>query len=136
MQIPQHADFECKIFAKENIKPNLPSPFCFMASAEYIKILRCLLLNDESSSEKMDKWKQILALEAHMDLRKNIPKVQFMSGLVKRFVFNLCKLTQYDEATVDFVLGVVDVNAFRHSFAPEPLKPACHKSGENENIVR
>ncbi|CAL8114186.1 unnamed protein product [Orchesella dallaii] len=121
--IPQHADFECKIFAKENIKPDLPSPYSYIASAEYIKILRCLLLKDESSPEKMMKWKLILSLEAHMDIRRHIPRVQLMSGLVKKFVKSICKLNQFDEETVDFALGVVDVNAFRHSFAPAPLKP-------------
>lgn len=59
-----------------------------------------------------------------------------MSGLVKQFVQSLCKLTQYDDATIDFVLGVVDVNAFRHSFAPVPLKPSPIDSQIEEDPIR
>jgi hypothetical protein len=46
-----------------------------------------------------------------------------MSSLSKMFIQETCKLGQYDEKLIEFVLGVIDVNAFRHTVHPNnPLR--------------
>ncbi|CAL8127078.1 unnamed protein product [Orchesella dallaii] len=122
--IPDHAEFECKIFAKCQIKTPLPSPYCFIAEAEYIKVLRCLLLRELGKEDpaKLEKWNMLQELEAHIELRKMVPKLMFMSKLIRNFVQDFCKLTEFDENTIDHVLGAIDVNAFKN--VTNPMLPA------------
>lgn len=41
-----------------------------------------------------------------------------MSKLVRNFIHDKCKLTQFDDDIVDFILGTIDVNAFKNITNP------------------
>ncbi|ODN02110.1 Protein msta, isoform A [Orchesella cincta] len=132
--IPEHADFECKIFARQQIKTPLPSPYCFIAEAEYIKVLRCLLLRElgKDDPEKLERWNMLQELEAHIELRKTIPKLMFMSKLIRNFIHDVCNLTEFDENTIDHVLGAIDVNAFKN--VTNPMLPPGTYGATNVHI--
>lgn len=69
-------------------------------------------------SKQLERWKLLLDMEAHVELRKSIPKIMFMSKLIRNFVHDMCKLTQFDDSIIDFIFGAVDVNAFRNVTNP------------------
>lgn len=85
-----------------------------------MKILRCLLLRElgKEDPNQLDRWNMLMNFEAHLDLRKSIPKVLFMSKLIRNFIQDLCKLTQFDDTIIDFILGTIDVNAFKNITNP------------------
>jgi len=115
------------------VKPQLDPPLCFIASEEYIKVLRGVLLSEKETPEAKLKWKSFQMLESHVEFRKSIPKVHFMSSLSKKFVLETCNLKQFSEELIDFVLGVIDVNAFRHTIHPN--NPLRAKVESNEKAI-
>ncbi len=102
-QIPDHADFECSVFANNPVSP-------IVHSNEYkkIKILRSLLLRQKNPA----RWNKILDLDSHEDLRKgNLCAVSTTIALFK-FIQQECHLKQFDGETINHVVGVNTVNSF------------------------
>lgn len=96
-------------------------PYCFVAEAEYIKVLRCVLLREFGKQDpaQLERWNLLMNFEAHVEqeLRKT-PKILKLNLLIRKFIQDVCKLTQFDDATIDFVLGAIDVNSFRNVIDP------------------
>jgi len=74
-----------------------------------IETLRCRLLRERCPP----KWQRILQLQPHTGFRREKDSAKDILGFVCNFIRNACGLgEQYDEATIDHVVGVLAVNTF------------------------
>lgn len=107
LQMPDHSEYECKIFAESPVSPVVtPSEY------EKIKTLRLLLLKEKYP----EKWKLILDLESRESMRRqNFYAVTSDIALYK-FIKQECHLTQFDFEEVHHAAGVSAV----HSYHADP----------------
>ncbi|XP_076056980.1 SET domain-containing protein SmydA-8-like [Oratosquilla oratoria] len=75
---------------------------------ECISPLRCLWLKDKAP----DKWKMLMAMESHLEERKNTEVYLFNQTNVVEFIKNYLKVPDFSEQEVQEVCGIIDVNGF------------------------
>ena len=76
---------------------------------------RCLLLKDEQP----ERWKKINEMEAHNDIRKQIPTVweRNQKAIVERII-NQWNYKQFTEIEIHTICGILEVNSFEVGQAP------------------
>ncbi|ODN00252.1 Protein msta, isoform A [Orchesella cincta] len=101
--MPDHANYECKIFAESPVNPVVNPP-----EYEKIKILRILLLKEKCP----EKWELIRSLESRETIRRqNFCAVTTDIALYK-FIKQECHLTQFDFDELHHVAGVSSIHSF------------------------
>ncbi|XP_035701318.1 SET domain-containing protein SmydA-8 isoform X2 [Folsomia candida] len=132
INIPFHSRNECAVFSSAGITPPLQPPYDFIHPAELIKVLRAVLISKGRTAEDAATWGAMTKLESHMKQREAIPKVRFMSTLTKNFIRGACHVGDVPEEQIDLILGIIDVNAFRHTLHPNnPLRMEAVKANKD-----
>lgn len=106
-----HSIWECQSFKKHKLASFLTScdekdiRFLF----ESVLSLRCLLLKENDP----EKWRQIIEMESHNKLRRNIPSLWNRNQeLVVNRIRDQWGYKQFTEEEIHTVCGVLEVNSF------------------------
>lgn len=95
-----HATYECEIFAENGVE-ELEDSFQY----ELVRILRCLLTKNKDP----EKFSQLMDLEGALEERTKIESLIEATKTVCMFVKENCKLTEFDDETINHMCGVVDL---------------------------
>jgi len=103
-QISWHANFECKYFNSNGIKPA-------RTDAEYlfVTVLRGLLL----SQVDPPRWKELQKFESHSDKRQRISHSQLKFLIA--WLEGVCGPKVFKVSDIEFVYGVLLVNGYSHA---------------------
>ena len=104
LQLPLHAEAECKVFTQKRVLPHFNKPFEY----DFIKFLRTLLLRELDSKT----WKHLCQLASHKEAREECEASVEATVASFKFITETCGLTQYDYDTVSHVVGIWGVNSF------------------------
>lgn len=105
LQMAQHSNYECKIFATNKVQPYFNKPVQY----ELINTLRSLLL----MISEPEKWEELAQLESHSEARANAPDAMRAVKEHCSFIHSVCNLgAQFDHDLINKVVGIWGVNSF------------------------
>lgn len=106
-----HTNFECNFLREKNVVQFIEKygDNDLKVAYEIIFPLRCLLLKLHDKS----KWDQLMEMEAHNDIRKNITWLwtRNQTRIVNR-IHNEWKIDDFTEEEIHTVCGIIEVNCF------------------------
>lgn len=103
-----HSDAECRVY--QSVRPKLLTADASALTPLYLAVvpLRCLLLQSDP-----DRWRTLLTMEAHNDIRRKLPAIwrNNQENVVDR-IRKEWGMTQYEEDIIHTICGILEVNAF------------------------
>ncbi|XP_037916547.1 histone-lysine N-methyltransferase ASHR1-like isoform X2 [Hermetia illucens] len=136
-----HSKQECSILTERNIINSIEKSHGNRLKAihEVIFHLRCLYLKHSHK----DKWEKLQALEAHNDLRKDIPMLWYRNQFrIVNQIREDWNITDFSEEEIHTVCGIIKVNCFgvgREGIRGRSLYPTtsllAHDCSPNARII-
>ncbi|ODN02118.1 Protein msta, isoform A [Orchesella cincta] len=101
-----HDEYECLVLAKAKVLPEEN----YQENITLMQLLRCLLLKTKDPTG----WQQMMSMESHIEGRKNSSSDVWERWRKEeiKFIRETLGLKEFDEEEINFVSGVLSMNAF------------------------